>query len=488
MFNRKIDVSENLGVEPKVKNNFREICPQELNEMKGSTNKQTALLVATLSSFLTPFMGSAITIALPSIGKEFAADAVLLGWVTTSYLLAAAMFLVPLGRIADTYGRKRIFTCGMLIFTVSFLLSATSTSALTLIFFQVLQGIGGAMIYGTSVAILTSVFPLGERGKVLGINATAVYLGVSLGPFLGGLLTEHLGWRSIFLANVPLGLIIVALVLWRLRGEWADAKGERFDFIGSAIYSLSLAAMMYGFSLLPATLGVWLILVGGVGILAFVRWEIKEESPVLDVKLFRDNAVFAFSNLAALVNYSATFAVSFLLSLYLQYVRGFGPQSAGLVLLSQPIVQAVFSPFAGRLSDRIEPRIVASTGMALTVVGLFLLTFLSEGTTLEFIVADLVLLGFGFALFSSPNTNAVMSSVEKRFYGVASGTLGTMRLIGQTLSMGIAMTIIAVYTGRVQITPEHYPLFLKSVRMAFTVFSALCFGGVFASLARGKMW
>jgi len=245
--------------------------------------------------------------------------------------------------------------------------------------------------------------------------------------------------------------------------------------------------VIYGFSLLPTILGAWLILIGAVGIVVFVRWEMRVESPVLNVNLFRNNTVFTFSNLAALINYSATFSVGFLLSLYLQYIKGLSPQDAGLILLSQPVVQAVFSPFAGRLSDRVEPRVVASIGMALTVAGLFLFTLLDEETVLEFIVASLILLGLGFALFSSPNTNAVMSSVEKRFYGVASATLGTMRLIGQVLSMGITMLILVIYIGVTQISPEYYPLFLESARAVFTIFSALCLGGTFASLARGKV-
>jgi len=454
--------------------------------MDGAVNKRSALLVAALGSFLTSFMSSSVNIALPSIGREFAMDAVLLSWVATSYLLAAAMFLVPFGRIADIHGRKRIFTYGILIYTVSSLLSAISTSAIILICFRILQGIGGAMIFGTAVAIITSVFPVGERGKALGINVATVYSGLSLGPFLGGFLTQHFGWRNIFLVNVPLGGLIMAFIFWKLKGEWAGAKGEKFDFTGSIIYSLTLIAIMYGFSLLPAMSGAWLILMGVLGILAFIRWEMRVESPVLNMNLFRNNTVFAFSNLAALINYSATFAVGFLLSLYLQYTKGLSPQNAGLILVSQPLMQAIFSPFAGRLSDRIEPRIVASMGMVLTAVGLFLFTFLNEKTTLEFIVANLILVGFGFALFSSPNTNAVMSSVKKRFYAVASGTRGTMRLTGQMLSMGIAMLIFAIYIGRVQITPEYYPLFLRSAKAAFIIFAVLCFGGIFASLARGK--
>ncbi|MEW6771369.1 MAG: MFS transporter [Bacillota bacterium] len=450
-------------------------------------SKRVALLVAALGSFLTPFMGASINIALPAIQKEFALNAVVLGWVSASFLLSAAMFLVPFGRVADIYGRRRIFLYGITTFTVFSVVAGCSTSVTMLLSARILQGIGGAMIFGTGVAILTSVFPPRERGKALGINVASVYTGLSLGPFLGGILTQHLGWRSIFLANVPLGVTAILLVLWKLKGEWSEAKGEKFDFAGSIIYALALPALMYGFSALPGTRGIVLTLAGVLGILIFVIWETKTRSPILEVNLFRKNTIFAFSNLAALINYSATFAVGFLLSLYLQYIKGLAEQSAGFVLVSQPVVMAVFSPFAGRLSDRIEPRLVASTGMALTAAGLFLLTFLNENTALGFIVAILGLLGLGFALFSSPNTNAVMSSVEKKFYGVASGTLGTMRLTGQMLSMGIAMLIFAVYVGEVQITAQYYPPFLSGIRAAFFIFAVLCFGGVFASLARGRV-
>jgi MFS family permease len=455
--------------------------------MNDAESKKAALLVATLTSFLTPFMGSSVNIALPSIGRDFGMNAVSLSWIATSYLLAAAMFLVPMGRIADISGRKKILRYGISIDLVASLFLAISTNEAEFICLRVLQGIGGAMIFGTAVAILTSVYPVGERGKALGINVAAVYSGLSLGPFASGFLTQHLGWRSIFLSYVPLELIIIALIFWKLKGEWAEAKGERFDLGGSVIYGLSLVALMYGFSLLPAISAIWLILFGALGIFAFMLWEGKMKSPVFDTKLFRHNIVFTFSNLAALINYCATSATGFLLSLYLQYTKGLSPQNAGLILVSQPVIMAIFSPLAGRVSDRIEPRIVASAGMTLTVIGLLLFTLLSENTGLAFIVLRLILLGFGFALFSSPNTNAVMSSVEKKSYGVASATLGTMRLTGQMLSMGIAMLVFALYLGRAQIKPENYPAFLTSAKTAFIIFAILCFGGIFASLARGKV-
>jgi len=450
-------------------------------------NKKVVLLVTTIAAFFSTFGMSAVNIALPSIGKEFLMDAILLSWVTTANLLASAIFLVPFGKIADIYGRKRIFTYGFLIFTVASVGSAISNSAAMLICFQILQGIGGAATFCVGAALLTSVFPSRELGKVLGINVAAVYIGLSAGPFLGGFLTHHLSWKSIFVVNVFMGLIVIFLIIWKLKGQDYEAEKETFDLTGSIIFSITLLLILYGFSQLSTMRGVWLILLGALGLIVFVKWETKAESPVLDINLFRNNRVFAFSNLAALIHYSATFAVTFLLSLYLQHIKKLTPEGAGLVLVSQPIVQAFFSPYAGKLSDRIEPRIVASIGMALTAVGLFMFIFLNEKTALWFIVASLILLGFGFALFSSPNTNAVMSSVETRFYGVASGALGTMRVIGMVLSMGIIILIFSIYIGKVQITSEYYPLFLKCVRMAFTFLAILCCGGILASLARGNV-
>jgi EmrB/QacA subfamily drug resistance transporter len=457
-----------------------------MNHQDETSIKRTATIVAALGSFLSPFMTSSVNIAMPVIGQEFSMDTVLLGWVATAYLLAAAMFLVPFGKLADMHGRKRIFTYGMGLFTLASLLCALSPSTAVLIGSRALQGIGSTMVFGTGVAILTSVFPPGERGRALGLNVAATYTGLSVGPFLGGLLTQNLGWRSLFLINVPLGLLVILLVLWRLKGDWAEAAGESFDWAGSAIYGGSLVATMYGLALLPEMVGAWVLLGGVAGILLFAWWETRAESPILNMGLFASNRVFAFSNLAALINYSATFAIGFMLSLYLQVVKGLSPQSAGLVLVAQPVMMAVFSPLTGRLSDRIEAQILSSTGMGFMVVSLFLLAFLGAETPLWFVVACQVLLGLGYALFSSPNVNAIMSSVEGRTFGVASATLGTMRLIGQMLSMGVATLVLAIFVGKVQIGPEHRCAFLTSLKTAFVLFAVLCFGGVFASLARGK--
>ncbi|HII91004.1 MAG TPA: MFS transporter [Methanosarcina sp.] len=462
-----------------------EICHTP-NVPVAGTGKQVVLLIAILAGFITPFDGSAVNIALPAIGAEFHMDAIALSWVATAYLLSSALFLVPFGKIADIYGRKKVFLYGITIFSLSSLIMTMASSSEMLIGVRVVQGIGSAMIFGTGVAIVTSVFPPGERGKALGTYITAVYIGLSVGPLLGGAMTQYLGWRSIFFVNVPIGITAVFLILWKIKGEWAECIGEKFDLIGSVIYGAAVVAVMYGFSVLPELKGVALLAFGTLGVIAFALFEIRTSSPVLDISLLTKNRIFAFSNLSALINYSATYAVTFLLSLDLQYTKGFTPEHAGLILVAQPVVMAMVSPIAGRLSDRTEPRIVASVGMAFTALGLFLLIFLTESTPLWHLIITLIILGIGFGLFSSPNTNAIMSSVDKKFYGVASGMNGTMRLLGQMLSMGIAMMIFAIVIGPVEITPEYYPQFVLSLHYAFILFTAFCILGIFASLVRGN--
>ena len=452
-----------------------------------ASTKKSVLIIATIGSFITPFMASSINVALPDIEKTFKIDAVLLSWIATAYLLAAGVSLVPFGRIGDIYGRKKILAWGFAFFSISSLLSALSISAPMLILFRILQGIGSGMIFATSLAILVSVFPPQERGKVLGITVSAVYIGLSSGPFIGGVLTLHFTWRSLFLVTVLLGFMVFCLVLWKLKGEWAEAKGEKLDIIGAFVYGVTLITIIYGLSLLPSLNSVWMILAGLAGMIIFVKWENHIKYPVFDVSLFKRNRVFAFSNLAALIHYSATFAVTFLLSFYLQYIKLFDPQITGIILMSQPITMALFSPYAGKLSDRIEPRIIATIGMSITCSMLLALSFIQEYTSLVYIISCLLLLGFGYALFSSPNMNAIMGSVEKKFLGIASGSVGTMRVLGQLFSMGVATLVISIFVGRVQITESSYTNLLYSIKVSFLIFCIICFGGIFASLTRGNI-
>jgi len=452
-----------------------------------TTVQRSVLTAAALAAFLSPFMGSAVNVALPAVSREFGLDAVTLSWVATSYLLTSAVLLLPCGRLADIFGRKKVFLLGTLVFVLGSVLSGLSVSAWMLIGARLVQGVGSAMTFATGLAIITSVFPPDKRGRAIGVTVAVVYIGLSAGPFLGGILTVHLGWRSVFLAPTPLGLAAVWVLVSRVKGEWAEAAGERFDIIGSILYGVGIAALVYGLTLLPRPGGLWLVGAGLVLTALFVRWEIFTRSPVFEIDLFRHNRVFAFSNLAALINYADTFAVTFLLSLYLQYIKDLSPQAAGLVLVAQPVVMAVVSPYAGRLSDRVEPRVLASLGMVLTVIGLVLLAALGRDTPLWFIALVLVILGVGFGLFSSPNMSAIMGAVGRKHYGIAAGAVSSMRLLGQMLSMGLAAMALSVFIGPVRIAPANHARFLEAVRVTFVVFAGMGVIGVFCSLVRGRM-
>ena len=411
--------------------------------MRPPASRTAVLFIVALSSFITPFMGSSINIALPAIGNEFSMDAVMLNWVATAFLVTAALFLLPMGRLADLRGKKGVFTAGIVILMLSSLSMIVSPGVRLLLFSRAIQGLGSAMIFGTGTALLALFFAPGERGKAMGWSVACVYLGLSLGPVLGGFLTLHFGWRSLFVMNIPLCLMVLLVAGTRLRGPW-EARDTAAPGPGDGGF----------FSAIPG--------------------------------LFRGNPLFAFSNLAALIHYSATFAVGFLLSLYLQYGKGMNPAHAGMVLLAQPAVMTLLSPLAGRLSDRLEPRIVASAGMGLTSLSRLLLVFTGPSTSLPHLVILLMVLGCGFALFSSPNTNAVMGAVEKRSFGLASSILASMRLLGNLFSMALTTAIFAVIIGKTKISAENSPLLVPCMKLSFSIAFVLCVAGVFASLARGK--
>jgi Na+/melibiose symporter-like transporter len=283
-----------------------------------------------------------------------------------------------------------------------------------------------------------------------------------------------------------LGVITITLVLLKLKEEWIEARGESFYVLDAILYGIALGSIMYGFTKLPDKIGLYMILLGISGFILFIYSSSLKEKPTIDMKLLLNNRVFSLSSISALISYSATSAVSFLLSLYLQRIRGLDPQSAGIVLLFQPLTQAIFSPLAGRLSDRFQPGVIASIGMLFTAVGLFLLRFIGDNIPLSFIVFCSIVLGFGFALFSSPNTNAIMSSVDRRLYGIASSMVSTMRMLGQTFSMGISTIVFNAFTGKPQSQVDHL-LLINSTRVILSIFTILCIVGIFTSLGRGKI-
>lgn len=452
-------------------------------------SKIIVLIVATFASFMTPFDSSVVNLAIPSIGNDLGGNLELLGLIPIAYLIALSIFFIPFGRLADMYGRKLIFILGVSVFVLGSLACSLSQSLPTLIVNRFIQGLGSAMMGGTAVALITSVFPPGERGKALGINTAAVYTGLSLGPSLGGFLIHYLGWRSIFYVNVPIGITVIILTLIKIRGENIPRKNEKFDLAGFVLYLPSLTLIFLGLTLLQYQFTNELLPTGIILLFFFFIYERYAISPLIDIKMFK-NLTFTFSNITALLNYSSTYAISFIMSLYLQLILKLDPQYAGLILLSQPLLMAIFSPLGGWLSDKIEPRIIASIGMAIISMSILRLSLLDVSTSIPDIILWLMILGFGYALFSSPNTNAVMSSVDRNKYGIASGILGTMRFTGQTISLAVATSILSMTTGKMITTTSNLSVepqkFLTGMRLTLTIMTVICIIGIITSLIRGK--
>lgn len=457
------------------------------NESGATVKRYIVLFVSMVTSFTVTFMVAAINIAIPTMREQFSLEAWVTAWLGTIYFLSVAAVQVPCGRLADIYGRKKFFIIGLLLTVLASFLGIFASSVLQLFISLALLGVGAGMVLNNSISILTSVFPAEMRGRVLGMNTAGIYTGLSTGPYIGGLLTGAFGWQSVFVVSATLYGLLLVLIIYAIKGEWREAKGERFDIIGSIAYVISVVLFMYGFSSLPDVPGLVFLAVGIAGLVFFARWERRTSSPVFNLSLFSKNKAFLFSNLAVFISYVATFAISFLLSIYLQEIKGLTPDKAGLVIIVATVLMATFTPISGRVSDKIEPRLVASLGMFINCIALFLMIFLNDSTPIWYIVIALAIYGLGNGIFSSPNANAIMGSVAKRSLGIAAGTMGTMRTAGMMVSMGIIMIIFSVYMGDAEIVPAYYPEFLSSVRTDFIILTGMNILGLLCQLAARRV-
>lgn len=458
-----------------------------------NTNKTPMLIVILMTAFITTFTGSALNLSVPAISSEFSAGAVSVGWIVTGYILASAALSVPFGRFADLYGKRPVFVAGEIIFTVCCFLCALSQNIAMVIAFRLIQGVGAAMIFATNIATLVAIYPPEKRGAMLGLSTAFTYLGLSLGPVIGGFLNAQFGWRAIFIATTVYDVIMTVTAVFVFRPPAPGAvkaanKSSSMDLPGCFLYAASLALIMYGFSSIMSNAAAKFLLAAGIILLViFIRHELNADSPVVNMKLFTGSKMFGLSNLAALLNYGASYAVSYLLSIYLQSVQGFSSSAAGLILITSPAFQTVLSPLMGRLSDRIAPYKLASAGMALTAAGIFMFVFTTKQLHIMYVIAALSVIGVGFALFSSPNTNAVMGCVDKKSYSVASSILATSRSIGHTVSMAIVSSVVAVTVGNVTLASASDESIVSAMRVSFIIFTALCVAGVFCSMCRREV-
>ncbi len=387
------------------------------------------------------------------------------------------MFLVPFGKIADTFGVKKVFTLGIIVYFISVLLCIIAPGILFLTAARCITGIGAGMIFGTSIALLSLVFPESERGKAIGINVGAMSGGFFLGFFLGGFLTFYAGWRTIFFLTIPVEILVIWLIVTRIRGECELVRTRHLDVPGMVIYGLTLFLIMSGFSMLPQLNGILMLISGAICLILFLLREYRVNNPLIDLSALGKNRVFRTTNLIVILFNASNFAVIFLSSLYLQDIRNLDPRAAGLMLLTTVIFMVLLSPFAGRLSDRVEPLLVIGAGGALSSAGLLAASFLDAGSSLLLVILVLSLVGAGIAFCQSPVVRTTVSSVPKEMYGLASGMIETMRLVGMTISVAIGGIVFAVIVGDLQNTASFFPAFIQAFRLCFIIFfgiSLLC--------------
>lgn len=444
--------------------------------------KRDLLILGILVSFLTPFVRSSINLAIPALGNEFDLSALFLSWISTIYLLVNAILYIPFGRIGDIYGRRRIFQYGLIIFTASSFISAFSTSGEMFLFFRVFQAIGNAMIFANLNAMISSAFPVNERGKAFGLTSMSVFVGLILGPILGGVITEIVGWRTLFYVDTIIG-IVATYAITRFKHDWIDAEGEKLDIVGSFLLGISLITILYGFSDFTSKYSLFLIIGGIIGLSLFYLVEKRVEFPLINLSLFKSKR-FTFGNITAFINYAAFVSVGFILTLYLQYLKGYSPITAGLIVSVQSVMMILVSPFAGRLSDKIDPGSVSTIGMVLTTIGVGLLTLINFENALYLGGVSLIIFGAGIGLFYSSNTKMVMGAVDKKYFGVASATLSDMRSMGQIFGMGIVMILISSILGNAQIMPSNYPELIISLRFSMVAITVLSAIGIFTSLLK----
>ncbi|MBQ1416150.1 MAG: MFS transporter [Selenomonas sp.] len=430
------------------------------------------LFTIMLTSFLTPFTGSALNLALPSLGAEYGASPAALGWVLGSFLLAAIVVLLPFGKLADRYGKRRFFIMGNGIFALTSFLAIFAPSLPWLIAARAAQGLGSAMTFATSMSILTLVIPKERRGWAMGWNVAVVYTGLTLGPAVGGFLNHYYGWQSIFILLTFLGALAFGTARHTLQEEWYADSSPDWDKKGALLYGGAIMLIIYGLSQLLSQASAPLLLTGGLLLFGvFLRYELRTENPLLPVNLLFSNRPFSLSCLAALPNYCATFATSLLLSLYLQAILGLTSHSAGIILLAQPIIMAALSPLMGRLSDKYAPTKLAALGQSVITAGLIGFALTVHTLSLYLLIPMLMITGTGFALFAAPNNNAIMSSVEKQHYGLATSLLSTTRLFGQVLSVAMMNLILSLsWHG---LAPQ--AALLQNLEIALLIF-ALCAG------------
>ncbi len=439
--------------------------------------------------------GSIVNISLPSIQSDFGIDLAVVEWVSIAYLVVVGSVLLPFGRLGEVLTFRRVYLSGFVLFTLASVLCGAAPGPGALIGFRVIQGIGAGMLQAMGPAIVARTFGPGERGKALGLNAISVSLGLTLGPVLGGVLTEVATWRAVFFVNLPIGIFAI---LWAMRVLPHERRtgGQTFDIPGAFLSGTALLtlllALTQGESLgwtSPQIVALLVTFVLAAGL--FLRVERRALQPLIDLRLFTIRA-FSAGNASVVIAFAGLFTATFLLPFLLENGAGYQPIEAGLLLTPVPIVGALVGPFSGSLSDRIGSRVPASIGIAVMAVGLFSLSQLERGFGPVDLIWRLALIGLGQGLFMSPNSSAVLGSVPRPRIGTASGTLAQMRIDGQALGIAASGAIVAarmpVHLAQLSgLSPAEASARALALGIgdAFVIAGIVCAIGIATSLVRG---
>ena len=439
------------------------------------------VFVAFITSFFAVFLSNGVIIGVPAIAKDFAMNNVIQNWIPTILFLVVAIFTVPAGQISGKFGVKKSLLAGILIFLIGSIGACLSFSTESFLIFRIVQGAGMAFLNVSAMATVVHAVKPQNRGKALGFTVTGVYLATSLSPVICGFLVHNLGWRSMFYFVIPFLVLCILLMIVKIPQEWKTYEGQPIDKIGSLLWAFGILTFIYGFTSLVNTQGVILTVIGLIILCIFGAYELRQDSPVFNMNLFK-NKKFTSSNVAALCSYLAIMVVTTILNYHFQYVRGWNAQMAGLILIITPIIMAVMAPNAGKLSDRIHPQKLAAVGIGIAAVALAILTFLDANTPLYIVILAMILQGIGMGLFSSPNMNAIMSSVPPKYAPTASASQATMRTIGQTMSLGLLTLVFAWVMGNLKLAPQYAGMIVQASQTICLICTLACILAVFASL------
>jgi EmrB/QacA subfamily drug resistance transporter len=456
-----------------------------------SGRKWWVLLAVGVGTFMAAIDGSVVNTVLPVINRAFGSDVATIEWVVTIYLLVVSGLLLSFGRLGDLRGHKTVYVAGFGIFVIASMLCGLAPSPIFLVACRAFQAVGAAMLFANSPAILTKSFPPAQRGRALGLQATMTYLGLTVGPSLGGWLASQFSWRAVFYINVPIGLLALFLSVRFIPRDRSEGRAEQFDVAGAVTFMAGLVALLLGLNegqawgwTSPLTLG--LLAVAVVLLVSFVAIERRVASPVLDLSLFGSRQ-FSAATASAVLNYICVYSIIFLLPFYLIQGRNLSPAQAGLLLTAQPLVMAVAAPLSGALSDRIGPGLLATLGMLILGVGLFLLSGLTAESPYMNVAVGLAVSGLGTGIFISPNSSALMGAAPRNRQGIASGILATARNVGMVLGVGLAGAVLTTITAKTEalgVGPQ-VALF-NAVSVALLVATGVAALGVVTSSTRGS--